>query len=79
LIVTFDEAEDRRQKTEDNDTENGGGHIPTVILSPSAKTGYQSTTLDQHQSTLRLMKEGLGVVDGPGAAATAPAMAEFFH
>jgi acid phosphatase len=71
LIVTFDEAED-------TDTEHGGGHVPAVIVSPLAKAGYQSTTLYQHQSTLRLMMEGLGVTDLPGAAASAPAMSEFF-
>jgi acid phosphatase len=71
LIVTFDEAED-------TDTEYGGGHVPAVIVSPLAKAGYQSTTLYQHQSTLRLMMEGLGVTDLPGAAATAPEMTEFF-
>jgi len=56
LIVVFDEAED-------TDTENGGGHVPAVIVSPLAKAGYQSTTLYQHESTLRLMMEGLGVTD----------------
>jgi len=61
LIVVFDEAED-------TDTENGGGHVPAVIVSPLAKAGYQSTTLYQHESTLRLMMEGLGVTDLPGAA-----------
>lgn len=71
LIVVFDEAED-------TDTENGGGHVPAVIVSPLAKAGYQSTTLYQHESTLRLMMEGLGVTDLPGAAATAPEMTEFF-
>lgn len=71
LIVVFDEAED-------TDTENGGGHVPAVIVSPLAKPGYQSTTLYQHESTLRLMMEGLGVTDLPGAAATAPEMTEFF-
>jgi hypothetical protein len=72
LIVTFDEAED-------SDTENGGGHVATVIVSDSAKAGYRSTTLYQHQSSLRLMMEGLGVMDLPGEAATAPDMAEFFQ
>lgn len=71
LIITFDEAED-------TDTEHGGGHVPAVIVSPVAKAGYQSTTLYQHESTLRLMMEGLGVTDLPGAAATAPQMTEFF-
>lgn len=71
LIITFDEAED-------TDVENGGGHVPAVIVSPMAKAGYQSTTLYQHESTLRLMMEGLGVTDLPGAAANAPEMTEFF-
>jgi acid phosphatase len=71
LIITFDEAED-------TDTDHGGGHVPAVIVSPVAKAGYQSTTLYQHESTLRLMMEGLGVTDLPGAAATAPQMTEFF-
>ncbi len=72
LIVTFDESED-------SDTEHGGGHVPYVLVSSSVKAGYQSTTLYQHESTLRLMMEGLGVTDLPGAAATAPDMTEFFN
>ncbi|MGA9509737.1 MAG: alkaline phosphatase family protein [Candidatus Sulfotelmatobacter sp.] len=71
LIITFDEAED-------TDTEHGGGHVPAVIVSPLAKAGYQSATLYQHESTLRLMMEGLGVTNLPGAAANAPEMMEFF-
>ncbi len=71
LIIVFDEAED-------SDTEHGGGHVPAVLVSSLVKAGYQSTTLYQHESTLRLMMEGLGVTDLPGAAATAPDMAEFF-
>jgi hypothetical protein len=71
LIITFDEAED-------TDTEYGGGHVATVLVSPLAKVSYQSTTLYQHESTLRLMMEGLGVTDLPGAAATAADMNEFF-
>jgi acid phosphatase len=71
LIITFDEAED-------TDTDHGGGHVPAVIVSSLAKAGYQSTTLYQHESTLRLMMEGLGLTDLPGAAATAPQMTEFF-
>jgi acid phosphatase len=72
MIIVFDEAED-------SDVTNGGGHVPAVIVSPKAKAGYQSTTLYQHESTLRLMMEGLGVTDLPGAAATAPDMTEFFN
>lgn len=72
LIITFDES--------GNDDTNGGGRVATVIISPrSSKAGYQSTTLYYHQSALRLMLEGLGITTSlPGAAATAPAMWEFF-
>jgi phosphatidylinositol-3-phosphatase len=71
LIVTFDESED-------SDIENGGGHVATVIISPQAKKGYQSQTLYQHQSTLRLILTGSGVDTFPGMSAAAPDMTEFF-
>ena len=74
LIILFDEANT-------NDSTNGGGHVASVIISPKAKQGYKSTTLYQHQSTLRLVLEGLGVpsvASYPAAASTAPAMGEFF-
>jgi acid phosphatase len=72
LIIVFDESE--------NDNTNGGGRIAAVLISPKfSKPGYQSTTLYQHQSTLRLMLEGLGITTSlPGDAATAPTMWEFF-
>src|SRR6266704_5555283 len=70
LIITFDEA--------GRDSTNGGGRIAWVVVGPKAKLGYQSTTPYQHQSTLRLILEALGVAQFPGAAATAPAMTEFF-
>jgi len=72
LMITFDESED-------TDTQYGGGHVPAVLVSPLVEPGYQSTTVYQHESTLRLMLEGLGVSDLPGAAATAPDMSEFFR
>lgn len=72
LIIVFDEAED-------TDTSHGGGHVPAILVSPLVRTGYQSTTLYQHESTLRLILEGLGVSDLPGAASTAPDMTEFFQ
>jgi len=72
LIVAFDEAED-------TDTAHGGGHVAVVIISPLAKAGYQSATFYQHESTLRLMMEGLGVTDLPGGAASAAEMGEFFQ
>src|SRR5213596_1620043 len=70
LIIVFDES--------GGDNTNGGGRIVWVAVSPKAKRGYQSTTLYQHQSTLRLILKGLGVSVFPGAAASAPDMSEFF-
>lgn len=71
LIITFDEAS--------GDNTNGGGRVVWTVVSPKARTGYTSTTLYQHQSTLRLMAEALGLTSFPGDAASAPNMAEFFH
>jgi acid phosphatase len=72
LIIVFDESVD-------TDTTLGGGQVAAVLVSPLVHTGYKSTTLYQHESTLRLMMQGLGVTDLPGAAATASDMVEFFH
>jgi len=71
LIIVFDEA--------GSDNTNGGGRIVWVGVSAKSKPGYQSTTLYQHPSTLRLMLKVLGVTPYPGAAATAPDMDEFFN
>ncbi|HYL12046.1 MAG TPA: alkaline phosphatase family protein [Terriglobales bacterium] len=71
LIIVFDEANT-------NDSTNGGGHVAALIISPKAKQGFQSTALYQHQSTLRLILQGLGVTTFPGAASNAPQMGEFF-
>ena len=69
--MLFDEGED-------TDLHHGGGHVAAVIVSPQAKAGYQSTTLYQHQNTLRLILQGLGISSYPGGAAQASNMAEFF-
>ena len=73
LIVGFDEALD-------TDTTNGGGHVSPVFWGPNVKVGYTqtSTTLYQHQSLLRTVMEALQLANPPGAAASAPSMAEFF-
>ena len=71
LIITFDES--------GGDNTHGGGRVYWVaVTSTKSNLGYQSTTLYQHPSTLRLMLKGLGVTVFPGAAATAPDMSEFF-
>jgi hypothetical protein len=71
LIIVFDESTT-------SDVTHGGGHVAAVIISAKAKQGFQATTLYQHQSTLRLILEGLGVSNLPGASSTAPEMGEFF-
>lgn len=72
LIITWDEAAL-------TDITNGGGQVATVLVGPHVKTGFRSTTFYQHQSTLRLILDLLKVSHLPNAAATAPAMTEFFQ
>ena len=71
LIIVFDESKI-------SDVSHGGGHVPAVIVSPKAKKGFQSSTLFQHQSTLRLILSSLGITTFPGASANAANMSEFF-
>ena len=71
LIYTWDESSI-------DDMANQGGHVATILIGSPVRRGYQSTTMYQHQSTLRLTMELLGISDFPGAAATAPDMNEFF-
>ena len=71
LIILFDES--------GGDSTNGGGRVVWVAVGPKAKVGYKSTSLYQHQSTLRLSMQALGITSGfPGTGATAPQMGEFF-
>jgi phosphatidylinositol-3-phosphatase len=71
LIYLWDEAEI-------SDVTNGGGHVSAILIGSPVRHGFQSTTFYQHQSTLRLTMELLGITDLPGEAATAPDMTEFF-
>lgn len=72
FIITFDESLDV-------DVVNGGGQVAMVMAGSHVKAGFKSTTLYQHQSTLRLVMDLLGVADHPGNSATAPTMQEFFQ
>jgi acid phosphatase len=71
LIVVFDESDA-------SDMAHGGGHVPMIIVGPQVKSGYQSTTFYQHESTLRVVLSTLGVTSFPGATNSAPDMGEFF-
>lgn len=71
LIIVFDESA--------NDNTDGGGRVAAVLVSPKfSKVAYQSTTLYQHETILRLTLESLGVTVLPGAAATAATAWDFF-
>jgi acid phosphatase len=71
LIITFDEGDQ-------SDLDHGGGHVATLVISPLGKKGFQSQTLYQHQSTLRLTLAASGVNTFPGMSSTAVDMTEFF-
>jgi hypothetical protein len=71
LIYTWDESSI-------DDMAHDGGHVATILIGSPVRRGFQSTTVYQHQSTLRLTMELLGISDLPGAAASAPDMNEFF-
>jgi acid phosphatase len=71
LIIVFDESTS-------SDSQHGGGHVAAVIIGPKVKPGYKSTTLYQHQSTLKTLMQALGLTSFPGAASSAKPMAEFF-
>jgi acid phosphatase len=72
FIIVFDESLDV-------DVVNGGGKVAMVMAGSHVKAGFKSTTVYQHQSTLRLALDLLGVADHPGNSATAPTMQEFFQ
>ena len=70
LIVVFDEAED-------SDGTNGGGRVAMVMAGPNVKSGYQSSTLYQHENLLRTITDYLGIDGNIGQASTAAPMNEF--
>jgi phosphatidylinositol-3-phosphatase len=72
FIIVFDESLDV-------DLLNGGGQVAWVMAGSHVKSAFKSTTLYQHQSTLRLVMDLLGVTDRPGNSATAATMQEFFQ
>jgi Phospholipase C len=70
LIIVFDESA--------NDNSHGGGRVAWVAVSPEfSKLKYKSSKLYQHQNTLRLTMQALGLSSFPGAAASASDMSEF--
>ena len=72
LIITFDESVD-------TDITGGGGQVMTVLVGPHVKTSFRSSTMYQHQNTLRTILELLNVSDRPGLSGSANSMGEFFQ
>ena len=70
LVIVFDESETF-------DIAHGGGHVAAVIAGGAVKAGYQSPTLYQHESTLRLTLNALGIANAPGNGANATPMNDF--
>ncbi len=70
LIITADEGSKA-------DPSHGGGHTFWIAIGPDVKKGYASDTFFQHESTLRLMMQSLGLSNFPRNAANAPDMGEF--
>src|SRR5439155_1656333 len=70
LIILFDES--------GGDLQHGGGRIAWVVVSAKVKPGYRSAALYQHENTLRLAAEALGLTTFPNAAAGAANMARSF-
>src|SRR2546426_4494352 len=70
LIIKFDESATGGQV-------QGGRSVAWVTGGPNVKRGFKLAACFQHQSTLRLMSEAIGLTSFPAAAATAPDMREF--
>ncbi len=70
LIITWDESWTP-------DSENGGGHVLTILAGTKVKPQYVSNTFYQHESTLNLICGAVGL-PCMGNAATTPSMTEFF-
>jgi phospholipase C len=70
LIIVFDESYS-------NDTTHGGGHVAAVVIGPHVLRGFRSTTLFQHQSTLKTIINAIGGTPDTGAAINAPSFNVF--
>jgi acid phosphatase len=71
LIIVFDESLD-------SDKQHGGGHAAALVIGPKVKPGYKSTSLYQHQNTLKTLMKALGLDSFPGDAGSAAGMIDFF-
>jgi hypothetical protein len=71
LFVTFDECA--------GGTNQGcGASVYFAVIGPKVKAHTVSVMPYKHENTLRTMMDALGIAKGPGAAATAAEMSDFF-
>ena len=70
MFVTFDECDAAIGACPEQ--------VYTAVIGPKVKPGTVSSSLYQHESTLRTMLDALGVSVYPGAANTATDMTDFF-
>lgn len=71
LMIVFDESVD-------TDTQHGGGHVVAVVIGPHVIGGHKSSTVYQHQNTLKTLMKALGLSSFPGASSGAASMSDFF-
>jgi len=76
LFITWDEGSTNAGCC----TNAAGGRIATLVISPLARTGFQSTVQETHYSLLRTIEDswGLSRLGGAGCACTAQ-MREYFR
>jgi phosphatidylinositol-3-phosphatase len=70
IVLTFDESE--------NETEPGGGHIPTIVITNHGPRKKSDDTAYTHYSLLRTVEEALGLQPYLGRAKDAKPMSPLF-
>jgi hypothetical protein len=59
--------------------EDGGGHVPTLVIAPSTPPGTLSSAAFTHYSLLRTTEQVLGIKTYLGSASSARSMRSAFH
>jgi phosphatidylinositol-3-phosphatase len=78
LFIVWDEGTHTDNRCNAQTTGICGGRIATLVIGPKVKPGYKSQVFYRHESLMRTVCNAFGFTSCPGAAATAPAMSDFF-
>jgi acid phosphatase len=73
LFITWDEG-----SSSAGYADSWGGRVATLVISPSGRTGFQSSVLESHDNLLRTIEDAWHL-DALGHAALHPAMREAFR